>query len=234
MLASPTWLKSLLLPVRRFREGKPLSLLDGVPYSVIDGLDALPYCTTAGTTFVRALASFCSFMQPCTKPGKCVTCVACFNPSYGLQCAPGGLCGHVYLLALTSCMLRLIRMCDTPDDAMQCTCVRHPHDCSATFTSQPVAQLAEERLVAGDAPSIAALRASGAMLIGKNTLHEIGVGMTGLNTRMGTARNPHDPSRYTGGSSSGSAAAVACGLVAFSLGGQPAQPYSRIHRLAGS
>ena len=129
-------------------------------------------------------------------------------------------------------MLRIISsMCDTPDDTMQCTCVRHPHNCSATFTSQPVAQLAEERLVAGDAPSIAALRAAGAMLIGKNTLHEIGVGMTGLNIRMGTARNPHDPSRYTGGSSSGSAAAVACGLVAFSLGGQPAPPFSRIQSL---
>ena len=76
LLASSTWLKSHLLPVRRFREGRPLSLLDGVPYSVIDGLDALPYRTTAGTTFVRALVSFCSVMQPCTKPGKRVTCIA--------------------------------------------------------------------------------------------------------------------------------------------------------------
>jgi hypothetical protein len=38
---------------RRYRQGSPLSVLDGVPYVVIDGLDALPYPTTAGTTFVR-------------------------------------------------------------------------------------------------------------------------------------------------------------------------------------
>lgn len=42
----------------RYKQGKPLSCLDGVPYAVIDGIDALPYGTTAGTTFVSALSFF--------------------------------------------------------------------------------------------------------------------------------------------------------------------------------
>lgn len=40
----------------RHKQGRPLSALDGVPYTVIDGMDALPYPTTAGTIFVRPTA----------------------------------------------------------------------------------------------------------------------------------------------------------------------------------
>ena len=70
----------------------------------------------------------------------------------------------------------------------------------------------------GDCPAAAALRAAGAVLVGKTNCHEAGVGMTGLNPHWGTARNPHDFARHAGGSSSGSAAAVAAGVVAFALG----------------
>lgn len=63
-----------------------------------------------------------------------------------------------------------------------------------------------------DATVVARLRAAGALLIGKTNMHEIGIGVTGLNPHWGTPRNPHDPARHTGGSSSGSAAAVALGL----------------------
>lgn len=63
-----------------------------------------------------------------------------------------------------------------------------------------------------DATVVARLRAAGALLIGKTNMHEIGIGVTGLNPHHGTPRNPYDPSRHTGGSSSGSAAAVAAGL----------------------
>ncbi len=69
-----------------------------------------------------------------------------------------------------------------------------------------------------DAPCIAELRVAGALLIGKANLHEIGVGMTGLNTVHGTTRNPYNTAAYTGGSSSGAAAAVSAGLCAFALG----------------
>lgn len=40
----------------RYKQGKPLSILDGVPYAIIDGIDALPYGTTAGTTFVSPMS----------------------------------------------------------------------------------------------------------------------------------------------------------------------------------
>lgn len=82
----------------------------------------------------------------------------------------------------------------------------------------PCLQLHNRRKVTGDAPCIAELRAAGALLIGKANLHEVGVGMTGLNTRHGTTRNPYDVNAYAGGSSSGSAAAVSSGLCAFALG----------------
>ena len=56
------------------------------------------------------------------------------------------------------------------------------------------------------------LREAGAIIVGKTNMHEIGIGTTGFNLHWGTPRNPYDPEHYTGGSSSGSAAAVAAGL----------------------
>ena len=63
-----------------------------------------------------------------------------------------------------------------------------------------------------DATAVARMRAAGAVLIGKANMHEIGIGITGLNPIHGTPRNPYDPQRYTGGSSSGPGASVAAGL----------------------
>jgi Asp-tRNA(Asn)/Glu-tRNA(Gln) amidotransferase A subunit family amidase len=63
-----------------------------------------------------------------------------------------------------------------------------------------------------DSTVVAKLRRQGALLIGKTNMHEIGIGVTGLNPHHGTARNPFDPGHHTGGSSSGSAAVVAAGL----------------------
>ena len=80
------------------------------------------------------------------------------------------------------------------------------------------------RPATGDAPCVQRLSESGALLVGKSNLHEIGVGMTGLNMRHGTTRNPYDPRCYTGGSSSGSAAAVSSGLCVFALG-EPAKDH---------
>ncbi len=72
--------------------------------------------------------------------------------------------------------------------------------------------------VSADATVVARLRAAGALLIGKANMHEVGIGVTGLNPHHGAARNPYDPGRATGGSSSGSAAAVAAGLCPISVG----------------
>ncbi len=72
-----------------------------------------------------------------------------------------------------------------------------------------------------DSTVVARMRATGAVLLGKTNMHEIGIGVTGLNLHHGTPRNPYNPDHYTGGSSSGSAAAVAAGLcpVAISADG---------------
>ena len=69
-----------------------------------------------------------------------------------------------------------------------------------------------------DADSIRRMNASGAIFIGKNNLHEFAYGATGENQIYGTPPNPYDPARLTGGSSSGSAAALAYGLCAAALG----------------
>jgi Asp-tRNA(Asn)/Glu-tRNA(Gln) amidotransferase A subunit family amidase len=68
------------------------------------------------------------------------------------------------------------------------------------------------KLPTEDSTVVKRLRAAGALIVGKTGMHEIGLGVTGLNLRHGTPRNPYSPDRYTGGSSSGSASAVAAGL----------------------
>nr|CCA15561.1 glutamyltRNA(Gln) amidotransferase subunit A putativ [Albugo laibachii Nc14] len=68
-----------------------------------------------------------------------------------------------------------------------------------------------------DSPSVARLRSAAAIIVGKTNMHDMGVGVTGLNVHYGTPKNPHNASHYTGGSSSGSAAAVACGIVPLAL-----------------
>ncbi len=62
---------------------------------------------------------------------------------------------------------------------------------------------------AADAPIVARLRAAGAIVLGKTNLHELSYGWTSRNLAFGAVRNPHDPTRIPGGSSGGTAAAVA-------------------------
>ena len=69
-----------------------------------------------------------------------------------------------------------------------------------------------------DAPVIARLRSAGCVLIGKTNLHEFAYGVTSVNPHFGTVRNPHDPSRVAGGSSGGSAVAVAAGMCDWAIG----------------
>jgi len=69
-----------------------------------------------------------------------------------------------------------------------------------------------------DAAVVARLRAAGAVVVAKTHTHEFGYGPTGDVAVEGPCRNPHDPQRITGGSSSGSAAAVAAGLVPLAVG----------------
>jgi aspartyl-tRNA(Asn)/glutamyl-tRNA(Gln) amidotransferase subunit A len=69
-----------------------------------------------------------------------------------------------------------------------------------------------------DAPSIAQLRAAGAIVIGKTNLHEFAFGTTSDETAFGPVRHPLDASRSAGGSSGGSAAALATGMCFGALG----------------
>lgn len=69
-----------------------------------------------------------------------------------------------------------------------------------------------------DAPVVARLRGAGAIVVAKLHTHEFAYGPTGDVAATGAARNPHDPGRITGGSSSGSAAAVAAGYLPLALG----------------
>jgi len=113
---------------KRYRDGAPLSPLDGVPIAVKDELDQAAYATTVGTQFQGR--------QPAVR----------------------------------------------------------------------------------DAEAVRRLRAAGALLIGKANMHEIGIGVTGVNPHHGATRNPYAPTRSTGGSSSGSAGAVAAGLCPIAVG----------------
>jgi len=121
-------LRQAAASTRRIQEGRPLSILDGVPVAVKDEVDMVPYPTTVGTAFL----------------GK-----------------------------------------------------------------SPAVE---------DSTVVARMRAAGALLIGKANMHEIGIGVTGLNPHHGTPRNPYNPGHYTGGSSSGPGAAVASGLCPVAIG----------------
>jgi aspartyl-tRNA(Asn)/glutamyl-tRNA(Gln) amidotransferase subunit A len=69
-----------------------------------------------------------------------------------------------------------------------------------------------------DAFVVDKLKQAGAIIMGKTNTHEIALGVTGNNPHYGTARNPWDPTRIPGGSSSGSAIAVATGMALGALG----------------
>jgi aspartyl-tRNA(Asn)/glutamyl-tRNA(Gln) amidotransferase subunit A len=80
--------------------------------------------------------------------------------------------------------------------------------CCAAIPSEPA-----ER----DAALVTRLRDEGAIVIGKTNQHELAAGVTNLESSCGPTRNPWDLQRITGGSSGGSAVAVATGIVPISL-----------------
>jgi aspartyl-tRNA(Asn)/glutamyl-tRNA(Gln) amidotransferase subunit A len=70
----------------------------------------------------------------------------------------------------------------------------------------------------GESPLVTRLKEGGAIIVGKTNMHEVALGATGENVHTGDVKNPHDPLRQAGGSSSGSAVAVATGQCDCALG----------------
>jgi amidase len=79
----------------------------------------------------------------------------------------------------------------------------------ALVSAEPAAQ---------DAEVVELLRAAGCRIIGRTNMHELAFGVTGVNSWTGTPTNPDYPSLIPGGSSSGSAVAIAAGLADFAVG----------------
>jgi aspartyl-tRNA(Asn)/glutamyl-tRNA(Gln) amidotransferase subunit A len=86
---------------------------------------------------------------------------------------------------------------------------------AATTAGSP---LLKGNLARDDAFAVQQLRAAGAIFLGKLNLHEWALGVTGVNPHFGACRNPWNTACITGGSSSGSGAALAAGLCYGSLG----------------
>jgi aspartyl-tRNA(Asn)/glutamyl-tRNA(Gln) amidotransferase subunit A len=95
--------------------------------------------------------------------------------------------------------------------------VKDLYDTAGTRTTSGSKILAD-RVPEQDATSVARLRDAGAVIIGKTNLNEFACGVTSTNAHYGDVFNPWDLSRTPGGSSGGSAAAVAAGLCTMATG----------------
>jgi aspartyl-tRNA(Asn)/glutamyl-tRNA(Gln) amidotransferase subunit A len=79
-------------------------------------------------------------------------------------------------------------------------------------------KILEHNVAAQDAAVVARLKQAGAVILGKHNLHEFAFGITSENPHFGAVRNPWNTDRIPGGSSGGTAAAVAAGLCAAGIG----------------
>ena len=100
---------------------------------------------------------------------------------------------------------------DVPGDSVgPRLAVKDAIDVAGTVTTAGCAAVADAAVTAEkDAPCVAGARQAGARIVGKTNLHELCFGTSGFNPWYGTPRNPVAPDRVPGGSSSGSAVAVA-------------------------
>jgi aspartyl-tRNA(Asn)/glutamyl-tRNA(Gln) amidotransferase subunit A len=90
--------------------------------------------------------------------------------------------------------------------------------CTAGIRTTAGSKILRDYFPERDAPIVTRLKQAGAVLLGKTNMHEFAYGVTNNNPHYGAARNPWDTKRIPGGSSGGSAAAVAAGLCFGSVG----------------
>ncbi len=98
-----------------------------------------------------------------------------------------------------------------------------PYSLKDVFATKGILTTCGSKIFAGHVPErdsavYERLSEAGAVLVGKNSMHELAYGITSNNPHFGTIRNPRDTERIPGGSSGGSAAAVASDQVFFSIG----------------
>lgn len=96
--------------------------------------------------------------------------------------------------------------------------VKDLFDVAGLPTTAGAAMRADAAPAAHDAAVVQRLCQAGAVLAGTTNMDEFAYGFATVNAHYGTTANPHDPQRLAGGSSGGSAAAVAARLVPFALG----------------
>lgn len=89
---------------------------------------------------------------------------------------------------------------------------------TADVRTTAASALFKDRIPTHDAEVVRRLRQAGAVILGKNNLHEFAYGGSSLVSHFGEVHNPWDASRIAGGSSGGSAAAVAAGLAYAAIG----------------
>jgi|SRR5271165_827793 len=91
-------------------------------------------------------------------------------------------------------------------------------DVAGVLTTAGSNQYRNHRVATEDAAIVTQLQRAGAVVLGKTNLHEFAFGGSGIVSAFGPARNPWERARITGGSSSGSAAAVAAGMCVAAIG----------------
>jgi aspartyl-tRNA(Asn)/glutamyl-tRNA(Gln) amidotransferase subunit A len=93
---------------------------------------------------------------------------------------------------------------------------------TAGIRTTAASALCADRIPTDDAEVVRRLKQAGAIILGKNNLHEFAYGGSSLVSHFGDVHNPWDPSRIAGGSSSGSAAAVSAGMCYAAIGSDTA------------
>src|SRR6186713_1196115 len=96
--------------------------------------------------------------------------------------------------------------------------VKDLFDVAGLPTTAGAAMLRDAPPATADAEAIRRLRGAGAVLVATLNMDEFAYGFATVNAAFGTTRNPHDRDRLAGGSSGGSAAAVASGMLPLTLG----------------